>query len=175
MSRFDRMIETVDTYQKLAGENYVRVRKLAEDIRQGFCDFLDAKDGICVHLVPPMGAFEPKPYGDQAFTVPPRGFRPLGPIAFGLAVRVTRGTNWIRLALSCHKVGDDFTVAVQGGPSYKFTLPVADHDPSSFYELVFDHIHDQFLDAIERYKEGEYSSRTIGFDFSDDEADTGTV
>ena len=88
MSHFDELIETVEQHQKLADENYKRIRTLAEELRDGLCAFMDARDGVCVHLVPPGGDFKPKEYGDRAFSIPPRGFRPLGPIAFGLAVRV---------------------------------------------------------------------------------------
>lgn len=175
MSRFGDLIETVDAYQKRAGENYDRIRGLAEDLRSGFCDYLDASDGVCVHLVPPVGAFQPRPAGDQAFSAPPRGFRPLGPVAFGLAVRVSRGTDWIRVTMACRKTGDDFIVQIDQGPNYEFTLPLADHDPSEFYEILYQHIKERFTQAIERYDEGEYSTRSIGFDFSEDEPTTQSV
>ena len=51
MSRFDKLIETVEAYQALAAENYDRIRTLAEEVRSGFCDYLGASDGVCVHLV----------------------------------------------------------------------------------------------------------------------------
>lgn len=166
-SRFDELIATVETYQTLAGENYDRIRKLAEELSDGLCAYMGATDGVCVHLVPPAGAFEPKPYGDQAFSLPPRGFRPLGPVAFGLAVRVSRGTDWLRLTMECRKAGELFTVQIQGGPEYQFELPLADHDPEPFYEHVFDHVRGWFSTRMEKYIEGDYGSREIGFDFAD--------
>ena len=166
-SKFETLLETVAQYQNLAGENYDRIRKLAEELRQGLCDFMDAKDGVCVHLVPPAGPFEPKPYGDKAFSLPPRGFRPLGPVAFGVAVRVTKGTDWLRLTMECQKVGDVFTVQIAGGPGYQFELPLADHDPTPFYQLIYDHVHGWFATRMEQYLQGEYGSREIGFDFAD--------
>ena len=166
-SRFENLLETVEQYQALASENYDRIRTLAEQLRQGLCDFLEAKDGVCVHLVPPMGQFEPKPYGDQAFTMPPRGFRPLGPVAFGLAVRVTRGTDWLRVTLECRKAGDEFTVQIQGGPEYLFQLPLADNDPEPFYEHIYEHVQGWFQERMDRYLEGDFGSREIGFDFAD--------
>ena len=168
MSRFDQLIETVEDYQELAAENYNRIRTLAEELRIGFCDFLGAQDGVCVHLVPPAGQFQPKPYGDQAFSIPPRGFRPLGPVAFGMAVRVSRGTDWLRLTLECRKIGDVFIVVFEDGSEYQFSLPLKDADPEPFYQHIFSYIHNWFADRIERYKEGDYGTREIGFDFADD-------
>ncbi len=167
MSRFDELVSTVDEYQKRAAENYSRIRALAEEISTGFCAFLGNSDGVCVHLVSPTGAFTPKPGGDAAFSVAPRGFRPLGPIIFGLAVRVTRGTDWIRLTLHCRKAGHDFVVQLDGGPAYTFHLPLEDHDKSEFYELLYAHILSRFTEAIERYDDGDYASRSIGFDFTE--------
>ena len=108
MSRFEELISTVSHYQSLAAENYTRVRSLAEELREGLCAHIGSKDGVCVRLVPPAGAFEPKDYGDQAFSVPPQGFRPLGAILFGLAIRVSTGTDWMRVTIECQKIGDEF-------------------------------------------------------------------
>ncbi|MEL7129650.1 MAG: hypothetical protein AAGK23_08885 [Pseudomonadota bacterium] len=169
MARFDDLITTVETYQALAAENYDRVRRLAEDLREGMCAYMNSSDGVCVHLVPPMGAFKPKPYTDEAFSVPPRGFRPLGPIAFGLAVRVSNGTDWLRVTMECQKVGDRFTVNIMDGAKYTFSLPLADNDTEPFYEHIYLHVHDWFQSRIERYTEGDYGQRDIGFDFAEDD------
>ncbi len=166
MSHFDELIATVEEYQTLAAENYDRIRKLAEELRDGLCDFMGAKDGVCVHLVPPGGEFKPKEYKDKAFSIPPRGFRPLGPVAFGLAVRVSRGTDWLRVTMECRKLGDTFIVQIINGPEYQFMLPLADNDPQPFYEHIHDHVRGWFSGGIERYQEGEYGSREIGFDFA---------
>ena len=168
MARFDDLLATVETYQDLATENYDRIRRLAEDLRQGLCDYMGAADGVCVHLVPPSGAFEPKAYGDEAFSIPPRGFRPLGPIAFGVAVRVSRGTDWLRVTLECRKAGDTFTVKIQGGPDCDFTLPLSEQATEPFYEELYNHIHSWFALRIERYEDGDYGTREIGFDFADE-------
>lgn len=168
MSKFEELLTSVEAYQTRVTENYDRVRRLATDIKDGFCAYLDSKDGVCVHLVPPIGEFQPRTDLDKAFTIPPRGFRPLGPISFGLAVRVTRGTNWIRVPMHCRKLGDRFTVFLDGGPSYTFSLPIADHDPSPFYDMLYDHIAKQFTDAVDHYDNGE-DARSIGFDFSDND------
>lgn len=174
MARFDTLLSTVETYQQLATENYDRIRRLAEELREGFCAYLGATDGACVHLVPPAGPFQPRPYGDQAFSVPPRGFRPLGPVSFGLAVRVTKGTDWLRLTLECRKSGDDLTVAIMGGEEHTFRLPLAENTPEPFYEKIYEHVHHWFDTRIARYRDGDSGTREIGFDFAV-EADQGKV
>ena len=166
MSRFDELKAIAKTYQDLAAENYARVRQLAEEVRAGFCDYLDASDGVCVQLVPPVGNFEPKPYGDQAISVPPRGFRPLGPIAFGLAVRVTGGTDWIRITTQCQKIGDRFVLDIQGGESFTLALPLAEEDSTRLFGYLFNHLTSWFQEKINHYEAGEYGTREIGFDFS---------
>ena len=174
MSRFDELLATVEKYQTLAAENYARVRQLAEEVRAGLCDYIDASDGICVQLVPPQGEFKPQAYGDKAFSVPPRGFRPLGPVRFGIAVRVTKGTDWLRLNLECSKSGETFRVLMEGGREYTFQLPLAEHDPEPLYEEIFDHIRGWFQTRIDDYKDGDIGTREIGFDFADS-ADKGKV
>lgn len=168
VSKFDTLIERAAEYQNLATENYDRVRRIANGIQSGFCKYLASTDGACVHLVPAQGAFQPKSYGDEAFSMPPRGFRHIGPIAFGLAVRVTRGTDWLRMTLICSKKGDFFEVSIVDGDSHKFDLPFTDDDHQDFYEKLYNHITEWLDDKINLYKDGDYSSRHIGFDFSDE-------
>jgi hypothetical protein len=168
MSRFEELIQTVETYEALAEENYSRIRRLAEEVRGGLCDYIGAPDGICVHLVPPVGEFEPRPYGDAAFSIPPRGFRPLGPVSFGLAVRVSKQADWLRLRFECRKTGDAFVVAIEDGAEYTFTLPIQDGDSEPFYAHIYQHILGWFQENIESYREGAYGSRGIGFDLADE-------
>lgn len=170
MARFDDLLSRASTYQDLVTENYDRIRKLAEDLSAGMCEFMGSTSGVCVHLVPPAGPFTPKAYTDEAFSMPPRGFRHLGPIAFGLAVRVSEGTDWMRVTLQCHKLGDKFTVQILDGDTYTFSLPLADEDTEPFYDHVYRHVYDWFDDQIEKYKDGDnYSTREIGFDFAEDD------
>lgn len=169
MARFDELLSTVETYQELAAENYDRIRRLAEGLADGMCEFMGSTTGACVHLVPPTGPFKPKTHGDEAFSMPPRGFRQLGPIAFGLAVRVSAGTDWLRVTLLCYKVGDKFTVNIQDGEKYTLALPLADNNPEPFYQHIYEHVHGWFNGRIESYKDGEYGTREIGFDFAQDD------
>lgn len=167
MSHFEELVETVAEYQKRAAEHYDRVKRLAEELRGGFCQYLGSGFGVCVHLVPPAGPFKPVTDLNTAFSVPPRGFRPLGAIAFGLAVRVSRQTDWIRVVMVCHKRGEKFTVEIDDGPSYTFSLPLAENNTDEFYNILFAHILGQFTEAIERYDRGT-DARSIGFDFTED-------
>lgn len=165
MSRFEQLIETVETYQELVEENYSRIRRLAEDVRAGLCDYIGAPDGICVHLVPPTGPFEPRAYGDAAFSIPPRGFRPLGPVSFGLAIRVSKQADWLRLRFECRKTGEEFVVGIEDGAEYTFSLPVEEQDSEPFYAHIFQYILGWFEENIESYRDGAYGTRAIGFDF----------
>ena len=164
MSRFDDLIATVTQYQALAAENYTRVRTLAEELRAGLCAYIGMKDGVCVRLVPPGGRFEPRDYGDQAFSIPPLGFRPLGAIQFGLAIRVLSENDWMRVTMECQKIGDDFIARIVGGEEYRLSIPLKDNDPEPFYEHIYGHVSDWFKTQIERYQAGDYSGREIGFD-----------
>ena len=166
MSRFEELISTVSRYQTLAAENYVRVRSLAEELRAGLCAHIGMKDGVCVMLVPPAGPFEPKDYGDQAFSMPPQGFRPLGAIQFGLAIRVLTDKDWMRVTMQCQKIGDDFIAQSVGGEEYRLAIPLKDNDPEPFYDHIYEHVLDWFQTQIERYEAGDYGSREIGFDVS---------
>ena len=166
--RFDALIERAVEYQELARDNYDRVRRIAQGIESGFCAYLAAKDGKCVQLVPPAGPFQPKNYGDEAFSMPPRGFRHIAPIAFGLAVRVTRGTDWMRMVLMCSKEGDNFVVTIADGSSHTFDLPFTDEDHHEFYDLLYSHVMEWLNDRMALYRHGNYGTSTIGFDFNDE-------
>lgn len=168
MSRFEELISTVSRYQTLAAENYTRVRSLAEELRAGLCAHIGMKDGVCVRLVPPAGQFEPRDYGDQAFSMPPQGFRPLGAIQFGLAIRVLGEKDWMRVTMQCQKIGDEFIAQIVGGDEYRLNIPLQENDPEPFYDHIYEHVLEWFQTQIERYEAGDYGSREIGFDLSRD-------
>lgn len=168
MARFEELLATVETYQKLAAENYDRIRGLAEDLKDGMCGYMGTKTGVCVHLVPPAGPFKPKAHTDEAFSIPPRGFRPLGPVAFGLAFRVTEGTDWLRVTMQCQKRGDEFIVNILEGEEYTLSLPLSENETEPLYQHIYDHVHDWFADRIEHYKVGDATGE-IGFDFAEDD------
>lgn len=165
-SRYETLAALAARYRALAAENYARTRALAESLRAGFCGYLNSDDPPCVLLVPPAGPFEPRAYGDFAFSVPPSGFQPLGPIAFGLAVRVSSQNDWIRLTLECLKEADSFIITIYGGGESSVRMPVSERNPTEFYAALYEHLHAFFDQAIDDYEHGRYGQREIGFDFS---------
>jgi hypothetical protein len=164
-TRFEDLAAVVARHQVLAAENYDRVRAIAEHVRGGFCEYLAASDGECVYLCPPYGSFEPKAYGDEAFSMPPSGFRPIQGIAFGLAVRVTKTNDWMRVVLQCVKEGEQFTVYLAEGKSHEFQmpLPVDAMVNQVFFDMLHEHLVEEFNEQIEAYEEGEYGGNEIGF------------
>jgi hypothetical protein len=163
--RYAELTATAGRYKDLAAENYGRIRELAETLRTEFCAYLGSDTPPCVRLVPPGGPFEPKDYGDGAFSIPAKGFQPLGPISFGLAVRVTDSGDWLRAVLTCRKEGDTFIVRVEGGPRHEFDLPLADQEPAAFLDMLYEHLLNWFKLSIDDYEHGQYGQREIGFDF----------
>ena len=166
-NRYDTLIVLAARYRALAEENYARIRALAEALQSGFCAYLNSAAPPCVLLVPPAGPFEPRAYGDRAFSTPPTGFQALGPILFGLAVRVSETNDWIRVTMECAKEGENFTVSMHGGASHTFRLPLYDQDPSDFFAALYQHVSTVFSGAIDDYEHGRYGVREMGFDFSD--------
>jgi hypothetical protein len=165
-SRYEALTALTARYRELASENYDRVRGVAEAIRSGFCGYLGSDNPPCVLLVPPVGPFEPRAYGDFAFSVPPSGFQPLGPIAFGLAVRVSRQNDWTRLVLECAKEADHFTITIFGGGQSSVRLSVNERNPAEFFAALYAHVLGFFDRAIDDYQHGRYGQRDIGFDFA---------
>ncbi len=166
MTRFEALFDIVALHQRLASENYERIRTIAEHVRAGFCAYLDASGGECVHLAPPFGPFELKEHGDEAFSLPPKGFRPISPITFGLAVRVSPIPDWVRVALVCSKTGEAFNVEIADGKSYVFSLPIGDNENRDFFDMLYGHLAEGFGEQIRQYQEGEYGGHEIGFDMS---------
>lgn len=167
MNRFAELVAIVARHQELAAEHYARVRQVGEGVRAGLCDYLDARDGECVRLVPPAGPFQPRNYGEEAFSMPPRGFRFIVPVLFGLAVRVTRGVDWIRIALRCTKEGETFRIDLADGKSHACRVPFTESEHVELYEMIYRHVVDVFEDQIGQYEHGEYGVREIGFDLNE--------
>jgi len=90
---------------------------------------------------------------------------------FGLAMRVSRGTDWMRVTMECQKIGETFVIRIAGGEEYTLSIPLAEHDPEPFYSHVHSHVVDWFQTQIDRYEAGDYGGREIGFDFSRDSAE----
>lgn len=164
-SRFDALAAAAERYGRFSLENYSIIRSVAENIQAGFCRYLGEDKGVCVHLVPPEGAWAPRPYRSGAFSVSGSGFLPLGPIAFGLAVKVSTTGDWIRLVLTCTKKGHHMEVVIANGPVFDIALPVQDAEMQALFDRLHAHLVRWFTDAAELFEHGDYGGQSIGFDF----------
>ncbi|WP_323760878.1 hypothetical protein [Maricaulis sp.] len=163
-TRFDDLADAAERYGGCSLDNYAVIRSVAENISTGFCRFLGAKGEVCVHLVPPQGAWTPRPYRSGAFSVSGKGFLPLGAIAFGLAVKVSRTGDWTRLVLTCAKKGQHVEMAIANGPVFDLDLPLGDAPLRGVYERLHTHLIAWFSDQADLYENGDYGGRSIGFE-----------
>jgi hypothetical protein len=163
LTRHDALVEVAERYKATSAENYGRITELAERIRASFCAWFGAMDGPCVFLVPPQGPFETRPYGDAAFSMPAKGLRPIEAIAFGLAIRVTRAGDWLRLPAVATCLGAEISIEIDGGPEHSFAATPDDVALEAFFAAVRDHVVDMLTAAVQRYQEGEYAGGDIGF------------
>ncbi len=161
---FERLSQNVSRYGALSFRNYSLVRSFAERLRAGFCQFLGAKDGECVYLVPHEGSFQPGPHGGAAYSVSGTGFLPLASISFGLAVRVSVSGDWLRVVFHCAREGDALSVQIEGGKRFDLVLPLEDDGVTVLFEPLYRHIYDWFDDRISHYEHGDYGNNDIGFE-----------
>jgi len=166
MSKSKREIlnQTAARHAALGLENYARIRALAEQIARGFCAYLSPGGPRCVFLVPPKGAFAPRDYGERAFTVRGGGHLPLGPIGFGLAVRVSDQDDFIRIAASIAKEGEEQVVRLAGGESFEFPPEPTEAALTAFYDHLYKHLLTWYEERIKFYEEGHYGGGEIGFE-----------
>jgi hypothetical protein len=165
-ARHRQLVGLADRYRELAAENYVQIRSVAEQLRDGLCGWFGTAGPPCVRLVPAEGPFDAREYGDAALSMPGTGFQKLEPIAFGLAVRVSETDDWLRVTLICRKEGATFTLQIKEGESVELPWPLDAESPLAFYEGVHAHLARWFAERIELYEQGEYGHSQIGFDFS---------
>lgn len=163
-TRFDTLAAAARRYGDASLDNYAQVRSLAERVASGFCRYL-GDDRKCVYLVPPEGPFAPADHGSGAFSVSGQGFLPLGPIRFGLAVRVSESGDWIRIVISAEKEGPDLDVSIVGGRKFSFRLPVEDKRLDDFHGVLFEYLTDWFNDRADHYADGSYGGGGMGFEF----------
>ncbi len=162
-SRHARLKSLAARYGELGLENYARVRALGQRIASGFCDYLDSGNPPCVFLVPPKGPFQPRDYGGAAFTISGRGFLPIAPIGFGLAVRVSDQADFLRLTLSVAKEGEEMVVRIKNGGAYEFHSG-EESEYTDFYEHLYQHLVSWYEERIQRYEVGDYGATSIGFE-----------
>ncbi|WP_298917845.1 hypothetical protein [uncultured Algimonas sp.] len=161
--RLQALFEVAQNYGERSFENYSRIRSLAETLRDEFCAWLSEQPG-CVFLVPPEGRFSAKNYQSAAFSVAGKGYLPLKPISFGLAVRVSQDKDFMRLKVSCRKEGDVMFVRLERGPEIKLGMPVSDDALLPLFEEIYAHLMKFFQDRIDDYDNGRYGVQEIGFD-----------
>lgn len=164
-TRFDRLAEAASRYGEASLGNYALIRSFAEQLADSFCKYL-GDDRKCVWLVPPTGAWLPQNYGSGAFSVSGKGFLPLAPVGFGLAVRVSETGDWIRVVLTAAKQGPDLDVSITGGPDFDFRLPLTPERLTEFNDVLYAHLVNYFKEAADHFESGSYGGRDMGFDFT---------
>lgn len=164
---FSRLADAAERYGRFSLENYAGVRSLAERISAGFCGYLRGNSPHrCCYLVPPDGAWAPADFRSGAFSVSGGRFLPLAPIRFGLAVRVSRTGDWMRVVLTASRHGEAMDVHLQGGETHSFELPLEEEKMTGFFEHLHRHLVNWFEEESRHYEVGAYGGGgRIGFDF----------
>ena len=162
-NRFDLISDAANEYGKRSFDNYAQIRSVAEQMKNGLCAYLDS-ERECVFLVPPQGAFVSQNYGSAAFSVAGKGFLPLEPISFGLAVRVSESGDFMRMVLHCRKEGSHLYMQVEEDKTYDFDLPLNETELNACLEGLYQYLLHWFKDRVERYDHGNYGTSDIGFD-----------
>lgn len=162
-SRLDEIAAAAEIYGQRSFDNYAQIRSVAEQIRDGLCAWLD-NEKQCVFLVPPQGAFTSQNYRSAAFSVSGKGFLPLEPISFGLAIQVSSKSDYMRLVCTCRKEGDRMFIQVENNTNFELSLPIEDGDLEPFFEDMFKYLVEWFSGRVEQYDHGNYGTMDIGFD-----------
>jgi len=138
-SNLDKIAAAAKAYGARSFDNYVQIRSVAEAIRDGLCDWLD--DGKqCVYLVPPQGPFTAQNYRSAAYSVSGKGFLPLEPISFGLAINISGDGDYMRLVMTCRKEGDKMFIHVDEGREVDLNLPVREDELTHFFQSINEHL-----------------------------------
>jgi len=162
-TRLQALTKAADIYGQRSFDNYAQARSIAETIRDGLCAWLD-NEQQCVFLVPPQGPFKSENYGSAAFSVAGKGFLPLEPISFGLAVKISADDDFMRLVLTARKEGERMFLSLDNGKMLSLDLPAAEAGLNAIYETLYEHLLHWFTDRVENYDHGDYGSTDIGFD-----------
>ena len=162
-SRLSKVADAAKIYGARSFDNYAQIRSVAEQIRDGLCQWLDSEKK-CVFLVPPQGPFTAQNYRSGAFSVTGKGFLPLEPISFGLAINISGEGDFMRLVLTCRKEGDKMFVHIDEGREAELFLPLNETDLTKFYESIYEHLMNWFEGRVDQYDNGSYGNNDIGFD-----------
>ena len=161
--RLDEITQAAFVYGERSFDNYAQIRSAAEQLRDGFCAWLD-NEQQCVFLVPPQGAFQAQNYRSMAFSVAGKGFLPLEPISFGMAIKISSEGDYMRLIITCRKEGSRMFLQVENRQSIEVKLPINDGSLEPVYEDLFSHLKSWFEDRVNQYDHGNYGTMDIGFD-----------
>tara|TARA_R110002073_G_scaffold5409_3_gene33347 strand:- start:14594 stop:15136 length:543 start_codon:yes stop_codon:yes gene_type:complete len=162
---FDILADAAERYGRFSLDNYAQIRNVAESVSSGFCRYLSGGEPVCVYLVPPKGEWSPQAYQSGAFSVSGTGFLPLDSISFGLAVRVSRTGDWLRIVLTCTKKGPEMQIEIENGTTLALELPVRADQLSRLFSILFEHLTVWFSQQADLYENGDYGDRGIGFEF----------
>lgn len=159
----DAIAKAAELYGNRSFDNYAQIRSIAETIRDEFCAWL-SPDEQCVYLVPPEGPFGAQNYRSGAFSVTGKGYLPLKPISFGLAVKISHDKDYMRLKLTCRKEGDSMFISIDKGREIRVPLPTSEKTLAPLFDMIYHHILDFFTHSVDEYDNGDYGSTEIGFD-----------
>ena len=162
-NRLQEIAEAAEVYGNRSFDNYAQIRSVAEQIRNSLCEYLD-NGKECVFLVPPQGPFTAQNYRSMAFSVAGKGFLPLEPISFGLAINISGEGDYMRLVLTCRKEGDRMYLMMENALTFEVNLPVDENALSEINESIYHHLLGWFTDRVRQYDDGHFGSGDIGFD-----------
>lgn len=163
-SRLSEIWEAAEVYGARSFDNYAKIRSVAETLRDLLCAWLHSGDEPCVYLVPPEGPFQAENYQSGAFSVSGKGYLPLKPISFGLAVRISEDKDYMRLQLHCQKEGDLMKISIGKESPISVKLPLDEAEMIPLFEQIHGHILAFFQNSVAKYDEGDYGTSVIGFD-----------
>ena len=163
MTRAEALAAIAGDYGDRALTNYSQVRNVAITLRDQLRDYL-CHDTDCVFLVPPSGKFGARDYGSGAFSVSGKGFLPLEPISFGLAVRVSGKKDYLRIVMTVRKEGETIFLTPDTGKPYRLSIPISEDEYVEVVEGLYSYLVDWFASRIDRYDNGSYGNNDIGFD-----------
>ena len=162
-SLLDEIAAAAKIYGDRSFDNYAQIRSVAEAIRDGLCAHL-AGEKKCVYLVPPQGPFTAQNYRSAAYSVSGKGFLPLEPISFGLAINISGDGDYMRLVLTCRKEGDKMFIHIDEGRETDLSLPLEETELNQFFDGINTHLLDWFESRVDQYDNGNYGNNDIGFD-----------
>ena len=162
-SHLDKIAAAAKIYGDRSFDNYAQIRSVSEAIRDGLCAWLDDSKQ-CVYLVPPQGPFTAQNYRSAAYSVSGKGFLPLEPISFGLAINISGDGDYMRLVMTCRKEGAKMFIHMDEGREASLNLPVQDAELATFFERIYEHLLHWFEGRVDQYDNGSYGSNDMGFD-----------